>query len=228
MHVSFEIGERKFSIKPYTTKQEKDILLSCTFDAQDFQQIFDILDFKTQYDLTSQEKTIILYKYREISLGDEVSVIFNCNNCRQRSENTINVEASSFILKNSRNDTDIKKLNKEATDENLKEFVDIDCDELEIQEYEILKNRIEQNQISFNFIKNVNCLICGSENAFDVGDLKYICEIMSDDTLKTLYESYNYLIFGNFTKTDVDQMYPFERDIFIGLLEKTRKDLSKD
>ena len=56
----------------------------------------------------------------------------------------------------------------------------------------------------------------------------YIIEIMSDDTLMSLYKSYNFLIyFGHHTKEGVDSMYPFERSIFIGLLNKTKEDLEE-
>ena len=50
---------------------------------------------------------------------------------------------------------------------------------------------------------------------------------MSEDSLMTLYKSYNHLVFfGHYSKQDIDDMLPFERVIFIGLLNKTKEDLS--
>ena len=71
-------------------------------------------------------------------------------------------------------------------------------------------------------------MFCRTSNFFNIGSPKYIIEQLSDHTLMTLYKTYNnMMMFGNLTKTDIDNMYPFERTIFIGLITKTKEDMTK-
>ena len=226
MKLTFNLGGKKLELTPYTTSQEKDILLLDSFNETNLDKVLDILNFETNYELSEEEKKIILYKYREISLGDELNVSFVCDECGQSNERTL--EASNFFEDSIRNDDYIKKLNKKVTDDNLHEFVDIDVDDLDIDEFEELKQKVTENQIKVNFIKSTTCLRCKEEKKFDLSNNKYIIEIMSDESLMTLYKSYNFLIFfGNYSKLDIDSMLPFERTIFMGLLTKTKEDLAK-
>lgn len=226
MNIPFEIGGKTFSISPYTTAQEKEILLASSFEVNDVEKIFDILNFKPEVELTDDEKKAILYKFREVSLGDEIDIKFVCDACGQGNDGIL--EASNFVKPGKRNDPDIKKIVQTFTEDKMHEYVDIDVDDLDIDEYEKLKQRIIDNQIEIDFIKECKCLKCGTHKKFDMSDTKYIIDVMSEDTLMTLYKSYNFLIFfGKYTKLDIDSMYPFERSIFIGLLNKTKEDLNK-
>ena len=226
MEVPFKIGRKEFLIKPYKTWQEKDVLLASSFGVTDLTKILDILHFKTDEVLTEEEKKVLLYKHREISLGDEVDIKFKCDKCGQGNDGII--EASNFVVEPKRFDDDIKQLELTVTKENMFKFVTFDPDELDIDEYENLINRIKENQTHFDFIKSVPCLKCGTKKQFDMSSPEYIIEIMSEDNLMTLYKAYNYLIFfGKYSKEGIDSMYPFERSIFVGLLNKTKQDLSK-
>lgn len=228
MKLPFLIGEREFLLEPYTTAQEKEILLLSSFNIESFERVFEVLNFDCPGDLSDNEKKVILYQLRAISLGDEIDIKYKCDNCHQVNEPVI--EANEFVETASRNDNDVLKLNKIITDDNLNSFValsDDELDELDILDFEKLKERVKENQLKFNFNKTTKCMKCGNLKTFDMSDLKYILEIMSDDSLMTLYTSYNYLTyFGNYTKEDIDKMYPFERGIFTGLLTKTKEDLS--
>jgi hypothetical protein len=228
MKIDFSIGDRTFQIEPYRTYQEKDILLSSSFGIKDLDRILEIINFN-ESGLTENEKKVILYKAREISLGNEIDIKFKCKECGQGNDGII--DASNFVIDGSRNDDYIRKLNENVTDENLIKFVEYsqeELDDLDIQDYEELKKKVTENQIQFNFTKSCKCLRCQTENIFDLSSPEYIIEIMSEDNLMTLYKSYNLLIyFGHYTKTDIDNMYPFERNIFIGLFNKTKEDLSK-
>jgi len=229
MKVKFEIGEKKFYIAPYNTAQEKEILLSASFEMEDFENIFEILGFKTDYELSTDEKKAILYKFREISIGDEVDTKYQCDSCGNVNDGTL--DASNFIVEPKRNDDDIKDLFSVPSLSNMSKFVSLseeELDELEMDEYENLLQRIKENQSSFNFEKTHMCMACGHKTKFDMSDINYIIDIMSDDTLMTLYKTYNFLIFySHYTKQDIDSMYPFERSIFIGLLNKTKEELAK-
>lgn len=226
MKIAFNIGSKTFLIEPYRTHQEKDILLLSSFEVDDIERVLDVLNFKTEYELTEQEKKLILYKHREISIGDDINIKFKCKECGQGNETVIT--ASNFITDSILHDSDVKKINKAVLDENLHEFVDIDVDELDILDFDILKKRVQENQISIDFIKKAKCLKCKEEHLFDIGQSKYIIEVMSEDELMSLYKTYSSMIyFGHFTKEDIDNMYPFERSVFVGLLNKLKEDLAK-
>jgi hypothetical protein len=227
MIIEYSIGSNTFKIEPYRTYQEKDILLSSSFGITDLDEILKIVNFKfPDIEITDDEKKVLLYKHREISLGDEIDIKFKCDECGQVNDGVL--LANNFVSSGIRDDEHIKKINKNFSEKNMQEYVDVDIDELDIEEYENLKQMIIDNQIKIDLSKSCKCLKCGSEKSFNIGESEYIIEIMSDDNLMSLYKSYNHLtFFGNYTKQDIDSMFPFERNIFIGLLNKTKEDLSK-
>lgn len=225
MKYRFNIGNKEFIIEPYRTFQEKEILLNTSFENFNLDDALEILNFKTEYKLNNIEKKVILYKFREISLGDEIQVKFVCDKCKKAQEGVL--FATDFIIEAKRDDSDIKKLNKKVNDENINEFIDFNADDLEIDKYDELLQRIKDNQIHFNFNKIAKCLYCQEEKIFDISPSKYLIEILSDDSLMSLYQTYSYLIFnGYYSKKDIDSMYPFERTIFVGLTNKIKEDLN--
>lgn len=229
LEYDFSIGDKTFTITPYCTKQEKELLLLSSFEQYDLDKALKILGFQTNYELTDDEKKVILYKYREISIGDEIDIRFVCDDCKFVNETK--VEAKNFVIPGKRNDSDVKKFAKPFDEENMHEYVNLtkdDIENLDIDEYEALKQKIIENQVQISFVKEVNCLKCNKPKRFNLGATKYVIDVLSEDTLMTLYKAYNFLIFfGHYTKTDIDNMYPFERSIFIGLLTKTKEDLNK-
>lgn len=228
--IPIEINGKKFLIKPYTTKIEKDILIMSSLEIFHIDEVLRILDFdelllKT---LSENEKKVLLFKYREISLGDEIEVKFKCKHCNQITESVI--YANDFVEESEMNDSGILKIDKMVTDENINDFLisEIDLNELELDVFEELKKRIEKNQSKFNFIKPCKCFSCQKENLFNLSDTKYIVEQLSDHTLYSIYKIYtNLMMFGNMTKTDIDNMYPFERTLFVGLITKAKESMAK-
>jgi hypothetical protein len=91
-----------------------------------------------------------------------------------------------------------------------------------------LMQKVKDNQVKYDFVKNCACIKCKSYNTFYIGDIKYILESLSEDTLMSMYRTYNDMcMFGNYNKKDIDSLYPFERTIMIGLINKTREDMKK-
>lgn len=234
MKVPFEINEKKFLVSPYNTFKEKELLLSSSFGVEDPDKILEILGFQDMNpgavdSLSEDEKKVIIYKFREISLGDEIEVKFICDNCGQGNDGVL--EASEFVIPGERSDPEIKKTSRPFSEENMGWYVGMtqeELDDMDIDEYENLRTKIEKNQTKISFVKSCKCLMCKASKNFDLSSPKYIIEILSDDSLMTLYKSYNFMIyFGHYSKEDIDNMYPFERSIFIGLLNKTKEDLSK-
>lgn len=213
---------KTFKLSPYTSSIEKDILIMSSFeddDTVDADSYLDLLGFDDFSELTLNEKKVILWKFREISLGSEVEIRYTCD-CGQVVETSL--DASNFVKPGKRNDPDIKKLNIEVNDETLQNFVNLsqeELDELSLDKYESLLKAVKLNQHTFDFIKEAICPACGEDKLFNMGDLKYIIMSLSDETLGSIYKTYTHLTFnGNFSKSDIDKMYPFERSIFVGLL----------
>lgn len=228
--IPVEVNSKKFLISPYNTKREKDILLMSSFGIFNVNEVLRLLDVDIEIinSLSLNEKKCLLYKFRETSVGDEIEIKFKCTNCAKTSEGVL--ETTNFDKQSLLNDDDILKIDKEVTEENLKDFLknDIDILELDLDEYFNLIQRVKDNQTVFNFIKSCKCLNCKTDNFFDIGDEKYIIEHLSENNLHSLYKTYNNMImFGNMSKQDIDSMYPFERTIFIGLINKTKEDMNK-
>lgn len=228
--IPIEINSKNFLIKPYTSSIEKDILIMSSFGIFDLDEVLRILDLDENIikSLSQNEKKVMLYKYREVSLGDEIEIKYNCKHCNKTNETAL--IASDFVVKSKLNDPDILKIDKEVNEHNIADFLtsNVDLMELDIDEYEALIERVKDNQCKFNFIKSRHCMYCKGENLFDIGSEKYIIEQLSDHSLMTIYKMYNnMMVFGNISKADIDEMYPFERAIFIGLLNSTKEEIGK-
>lgn len=226
IQIPLEMYSKVYWLKPYTSSQEKDILIMLSFEVSEVDKYLDLLGFYDYEDLSLEEKKVILWKIREISLGNEVNIKYTCEGCNQIVETVLN--ASDFLVSGTRNDTKIKKLKEEVNDETLHKFVDIsqkDLDELSLDRYESLLKIVKQNQQSINFIREARCPSCGTHKSFNMGSLEYILDSLSDENLGSIYRVYSHLTyFGNYTKEDIDKMYPFERTIFIGLLHSIKNE----
>lgn len=231
--VDFQLGDKLIKITPYNTAMEKDLLLMASFDIENLDDALKILNFDeyNEYkveDLSYEEKVCILYKFRELSIGSEVEIKFKCQHCGLPNDGVLDI--SDNIVPASRNDKNIKKLNIPVTDDNLSNFLpdEIDVDELEIDKYDELFERVKNNQISYNFVKTCKCIKCRKENEFIINSAKTVLEYLSEDNLMSLYKTYNNMIFfGKMSKVDIDTMYPFERTVFVGLINKTKEELAK-
>lgn len=226
-----DINGKRILIEPYNTEKEKDLLIMSSFEIYNLDEILRVLGIKKKIreSLSENEKKVLLYKFREISVGDEINVKFKCKDCRYPNE--VGLLCTDLIEKPEYIDPNIKMIDKELTDDNISDFVNMsieDIDNLDLDEYEKLMQRIKNNQVTFNFVKQSKCLKCGTSNSFYIGDIKYIIESLSEDTLMSIYRTYNDMcMFGNYNKKDIDSLYPFERTILIGLINKTREDMKK-
>lgn len=222
------INDKKIMIEPYNTEREKDILIMSSFEIYDIDEILRVLGVSDENIsiLTENEKKVLLYKFREISVGDEILIKFKCSECGQFQDGVIKI--SDLIISGSNK---YKQLDEEVTDSNIHLFVDLSEEEinnLDIDEYEQLIEDIKASQVKYDFIKKCNCIKCQTPNSFFIEDTKYIIESLSEDTLMSMYRTYNDMcMFGNYNKKDIDSLYPFERTILIGLINKTKEDMSK-
>ena len=225
------LNGKRILIQPYNTEKEKDLLIMSSFEVYELDEILRVLEVDSDIiqSLSENEKKILLYKFREISVGDEITVKYKCTSCK--SPNDAVLSCSDLIQSPEELNPEIKILDIEVNDENIYDFLyksPEEIDNLDIDEYENLIELIKLNQVKYNFVKKCTCIKCKKENSFYIGDIKYIIESLSEDTLMSIYRTYNDMcMFGNYNKRDIDSLYPFERTILIGLINKTREDMKK-
>lgn len=226
--VKYEYGDRKFEVTPYTTAQEKELLLLGTISEPNLDNALEICGVTKDVlsILSTDEKVAMLYKHREISVSDEVHLKFKCKHCESANENNLSI-GGTIIPGNVTNEL-LKECYKVLTEDNFQDFVKVDIDDLDINEYEKLFEEAQRTITKFDFRKPILCQKCGGTNHVRIDNPEFVVDNMSEDSLMSIYQTYNDLSFhGKYTKQDIDTLYPFERTILISLLNKTREDMNK-
>ena len=227
MKISYEYSGKKFILKPFNTDQEKQILLlellGCDSPKEEALSICGIEDSVIE-SLSEKEKIAMLFKFRSISIGDEIPLGYKCKHCDTPNEVSLNIDG--LVQDSNITNDKIVDQYKEVDEDNLNEFLSIDVDELDLDEFETILNEVESSITKFNFVRESACIKCREINYIDIED--DVISYMSEDTLMSLYQTYNDLtFFGKYTKQDIDSFLPFERSILIGLHNKTREELNK-
>lgn len=227
LSINYEYSNKSFEIEPYTTAQEREILLLDLLGSTDkINAALKILKVsnETLASLSDDEKLAMLLKFRSVSIGDEIPIKYKCKHCDIPNEVGLNIDGLVT-------DSDIKNpiitdQFKEVTENNLGDFLSIDIDELDLDEYDTILDEVQNSVTKFNFTRINNCIKCREPNYINVKE--NVMDYMSEDSLTSMYQTYNDLsFFGKYTKQDIDTLYPFERVILIGLLNKTREELNK-
>lgn len=228
MKIPLKYSGKTIYLTPYNTATEKDILLFNELADSDVDGLMDILKDNITGDineLTTNEKIGILWKIRSLSIGEEIGVKWECKSCHTGQDAAINI---SEVVLPGKDIEGIQDCFKPVKAHNLQDFVTEDINELELDEFDKLLEKTKEAVTKFDFIKSVRCLTCGEEQVFDISYEKYLSESLSEDTLMSIYQATGDLVFfGKYTKEDVYSMLPFERSIFIGILNTTREEMNK-
>jgi hypothetical protein len=226
INIKYKYSGKTFNINPYKTYQEREILLLELLGCEDIIDSALVIlgvDNNVINSLSDKEKTALLYKYRSVSIGDEIPITYKCKHCKTPNETTIDI---NDLVQDS-NITNTKMIDKfkDITDENVSDFFSVETDELDLDEFEELVKELKSSVTKFNFIRKSPCIKCKKHNNIDIE--KDVIKYMSEDTITSLYQTYNDLLFfSNYNKLDVDSLYPFERTIFVGLLNKTKEEIN--
>lgn len=226
LKIPYKYGTRSFLLSPYNTIQEKEILLLVSLDILELDRALAICGISEEVleTLSEYEKKAILYKFRSISVGEEVNIRYKCPNCKTVNEPAIQIDN---ILTDPKIEHKFIDQYQELNDENFNLFLGYNSDDLELDEYDKLFEECKKSIINFNFIKKCTCNKCKEEKLIDISNTKFILENMSEDTLISLYQLISDMVFhGKYTKADIDNMLPFERSILVGLLNKTREEMN--
>jgi hypothetical protein len=213
---------KKLSKVKYTSEQEKEILL--LDDDEDELEIYKIL-VKDKYlePLNKMELLLFLIKLRENSVSDILEGMKECEKCGVINDFQIDLSVITDVSKVELKEEHIEKYPDFPI--GLFESIEDILDEETIEEISVLEyNEIEEiiyynNEKLLNLVYDFECRIpsCKHKNVVVI----FPKSILSKTSLTNLYEEYFALSFyGSNTYSDINKMYPFERELFTALLTK--------
>ena len=229
MKIPFKDFGYTIKIEPYTVAQEKELLFLETyypeFDDDILDAALDILkvDSKIYSKLSHDEKVILLYKYREVSVDEKFAIQCVCPSCKMPIETEVNItnivnkaELKSDFVR------DLKRLPE--NEEDFQNNFLINYEDLDIDTYENIYENISKYQTTNNFIRKFKCLSCSHESYINLNSNKMVISSLSESSIESIYNFYENLIFtGKWSKKDIDSLLPFERVIFSSLYNESVK-----
>ena len=229
MKIPFKDFGYTIKIEPYTVAQEKELLFLDTYypeyDDDILDAALDILkvDSKIYSKLSHDEKVILLYKYREVSVDEKFAIKCVCPSCKMPIETEINI---TNIVKKAELKSDFVRDLKRLP-ENEEDFQNnflINYEDLDIDTYENIYENISKYQTANDFIRKFKCLSCSHESYINLNSNKMVISSLSESSIESIYNFYENLIFtGKWSKKDIDSLLPFERVIFSSLYNESVK-----
>lgn len=229
MKIPFKDFGYTIKIEPYTVAQEKELLFLDTYypeyDDDILDAALDILkvDSKLYSKLSHDEKVILLYKYREVSVDEKFAIQCVCPSCKMPIETEIII---TNIVKRAELKSDFVRDLKRLP-ENEEDFQNnflINYEDLDIDTYENIYENISKYQTTNNFIRKFKCLSCSHESYINLNSNKMVISSLSESSIESIYNFYENLIFtGKWSKKDIDSLLPFERVIFSSLYNESVK-----
>lgn len=197
--------EKIEKIKRFTSRQEKESLLETMSGDYNIFKICEILEIEASNKL---EAEALIMKAIEISVSENLETKSSCPACSKVNLNSIPINEFFFNSEN---------ILLENIIDDVSEIDNIDFENMDITYYDELEQKIkENNKYLFNPTSNIVCIHCKEEYKIYIEPVKYISKF----SLTNIYEQYSDITYySNMTKKDVDDMYPFEREIFIGLIQ---------
>ena len=211
-----EFKNKLNTLKRYNTFQEKEALIACMDEERTYRKVLEKLGYNAK---SEYEAIAIIFKLREISVGDIIDVTFQCKHCNKNVFYNISIPKMFF-------NSEIDESVPVGIYEDIYNIEDIDkyLSEENIDFFDNFREKIfKNNKAIFNNIVDLKCSSCGHKerriiDAFD---------IISNFTIKDIYEQYiNITYYTNMNKNDIDNCWPFEREIFIGLINKKEEEKS--
>jgi ribosomal protein S27E len=196
-------------IKGYNSLQEKDAIIQ-VMNNESPTEIAKTLGLNPDNDL---EAIAMIFQSRKKSVSEIIEVQIKCPSCNTNDFYFINID--DLFFKN------IDKLDLSIPIKLINDIEDIEklgiSDDMSIEEFNQLEEKIvENNKIIFNNNLTVHCKACGNPILTSIN----YQDIISKFPIKNIYEQYvDITQFTNMNKSDVDNMPPFEREIFIGIIQ---------
>lgn len=207
-----DFKSRLDSLQPYNTSQEKDAVIY----SMSQHNIMELCKKLGGNPINSLEAESFIYKLREKSVGDYIEVTSSCVSCNQHDVFYLNI-AEMFNFEELDNTIPIGLF--ESTSELPDEE---NINNMNLDDFSQLEKSIEFNNAKiFNPCIIKKCKKC-NENMIIKVPYK---DIISKFSIKNIFEQYvDISTFTNMTKKDTDSMLPYEREIFLGLIQSKEDD----
>lgn len=219
------LSQRCNSIPRIKTWQEKEALL-----VEDNKSVYDFIKPllpKGLIPINELEADAFILNIREKSISDEFSFISTCQECQTMNEYKPSV--SKFLNLNYnetktevRLSTGIVTLPQGLFTKPESIINTNDLENLSIKEYNLIEKALfEQNDKILKYTYIGHCRKCGTGALLEITPR----ENFSVSSLSGLYK--DYIEISSFTsnsKLDIDDLYPFEREIYNSLLEEKTKE----
>jgi len=219
-------SDRYITLRPYNTEIERDLLLY-TSDKYDLDIVLKLLKSRIESnvpmeELSYDEKLNIILNLRNISVGEAFSFICTCSSCSKK------YDFDAHFIDTLTDCEEIPPIHgikfKEAFSSDYQKYTETDLDELDVNIYDEVIEHLDKHKISFDFTCKSKCPFCNTEGIIRLTE-EHLISNLSDDTLSNFYQVIsNMVYFGNYTLQDINQMLPFERSIYLGLLNKNLAD----
>lgn len=231
------LGRFKVLVDTFNTGLELEVLeeLFCSSgDSEEDENVFEVLvdDFLsrlTKFDiskLSKIEKIILVWKIRELTIGDDINIVYKCPSCGCPCQQTISVEDLCHTGEEVDKNTFYKKLISEEELERLSEndFLGIeDIEDLDFDLYNELISEPKKFFIVYNNKTILNCSKCKFKSFDNLLTFKGCLKFISEDKFDKLVEWINVLVYyGNFTRQDILNMSPIQRMLEINLFKKIK------
>ena len=229
MKIPFKDFGYTIKIEPYTVAQEKELLFLDTYYPEYNDDILDAaldilkVDSMLYSKLSHDEKVILLYKYREVSVDEKFAIHCVCSSCGMPIETEVSV--TNIVNRAELKSEFVRDLQRLPEDEEdfQKNFL-TSYEDLDIDTYENIYENISKYQTVNNFIRKFKCLSCSHESYIDLNSNKIVISSLSESSIESIYNFYENLIFtGKWSKKDIDSLLPFERVIFSSLYNESVK-----
>ena len=190
------------SLKPYSTAQEKEILLASD-DLSNIEILAMISDVKAS---TEAEALYLLMKLREISVSDVLEGMIECLECQTLNDFQIELDV----------DLDLDESIPIGIFETPDEI--INTDNMNILLVNELNEKVQRNnKLLLDLQREVPCRVCQAKIPVNINPRS----ILSNTSLQNIFQEY--FLFGKFlhySNRDVDHLRPYERSILFKILKK--------
>jgi len=211
--------DRFLSIAPYTSIQQKNALIRQSDGEVDPMVIAELLGLSPN---NRFEAIAMIFKAREISVSDLIDYNGKCSECNYLDANSLSIP--QMFYKDDCKELDISvpiALVEDLTELFSEEYIN----NLKIKDYDELEQKVfKNNLILFDPALPTKCRKCGhiDKTVFDISS------IISKSSISNIYEQYmDISYYSSMTKLDTDSMIPFEREVFLGLIQQKEDEKTK-
>jgi transcription elongation factor Elf1 len=238
MKFKIPLGDKNFFVSAWKLLDEKNAILS--LESEDNNEIIDTFfstlikekDILEQESLTNADKLFILLMSRIRSAGDTIDLEYTCPGCNKYTQASVSISNGLTFNKQKVN---YKINNKECSIYNGLSIEDsIFCDNnkidigildnLSLEEYSEIEKRFNKlTQIKLE-LQSV-CPMCNHVSVFTPTISEILKDYILSVDLKTLYQMEVKLkMTANFSLQEIENMYPFEQDLYLNLVIKYNKE----